>query len=61
MNALEEYLAASRLDPIAAMNQLQDAGIISDNCVSAGDVADGEKGDCLRAVKWLKLQNQSLL
>jgi hypothetical protein len=34
------------------MNRLQDAGIVSDNCVTVADVADGDQ---TAAVEWLKL------
>lgn len=50
MNLLEQYLIMAKLDPIDAMNQLQDAGIISDNCVWPQDVATG---DCVKAIQFL--------
>ena len=50
MNSLESFLEAQGLDESSAMNKLQDAGVISDNAITAQDVANG---DCLRAVKWL--------
>jgi hypothetical protein len=50
MNSLEKFVSQSELDPIQAMNDLQDAGIISDNCVSAQDVSNA---DCLRAIEFL--------
>ena len=53
-NKIENFLANNRLDPIDAMNRLQSAGIVADNCVHAADVA---KVDAERAVAWL-LKNQ---
>jgi hypothetical protein len=50
-NSLQDYLAASGLDEVEAMNELQDHGIISDNCISAAEVGDSGK-----AVSWLALQ-----
>ena len=47
-NQLENFIENNRLDPVAAMNELQEAGIISDNCICAADVAN-----CKEAVKWL--------
>jgi hypothetical protein len=49
-NSLQDYLAATGLDEVKAMNELQDHGIISDNCVSAAEVGDSGK-----AVSWLAL------
>jgi hypothetical protein len=40
------------------MNALQDAGIISDNCVTWADVADVDKE---RALKWLAVHKGELL
>ena len=51
MNPLEQYIADNALDPKAAMNFLQDAGIISDLCVTPADVANA---DCANAIVALK-------
>lgn len=51
MNPLEQYIADNALDPKAAMNFLQDAGIISDLCVTPADVANA---DCANAVAALE-------
>ncbi len=48
MNTLEHYLEKEKIDPIKAMNALQDNGIISDNCIDPKDVI--ESGS---AVIWL--------
>ncbi len=53
MNALETFLAESGMDETKAMNQLQDATMISDNAIQARDVANV---DCLRAVKFLLME-----
>ena len=50
MNNLEKAIAGFRLDPVDAMNRLQDAGVVSDNSVHACDVAPS---DCGRAVDFL--------
>jgi len=50
MNNLEKAIAGFRLDPVDAMNRLQDAGVVSDNAIHACDVAPG---DCGRAVDFL--------
>lgn len=39
MNKLQIFLANNGIDERAALNRLQDAGAISDNCVHASDVA----------------------
>lgn len=51
MNPLESYLKTNNLDPMTTMNRLQDAGIVSDNCVTPRDVAEA---DCGRAVDYLR-------
>lgn len=51
MNSLEQLIAASHMDEFAVLNRLDEAGLISNHCVRAMDVADA---DCKRAVKWLK-------
>ena len=50
MNSLQPFLELSDIDPTDAMNRLQEAGIVSDNCVTAADVAEA---DCERAVEFL--------
>lgn len=49
-NALECYLFATGRSEREAMNALQLHGVISDNCVTAADVADS---DCDRAIAFL--------
>ena len=51
-NSLQDYLAATGLDEVKTMNELQDHGVISDNCISAAEVGDSGK-----AVAWLALQS----
>jgi len=48
MNSLEQYLDYHKIDPVKAMNALQDHGIISDNCIDTSDVRDSGI-----AVTWL--------
>lgn len=48
MNSLEQYLEYKKIDPVKAMNALQDHGIISDNCIEPSDVIDAGV-----AVTWL--------
>ena len=43
MNTLQHYIEAHRLNEAEVMNILQDHGVISDNCVSAADVAGSGK------------------
>lgn len=50
MTALLNFIRAHRLKPSDVMNRLQDAGIVSDNCVTVADVADGDQ---TAAVEWL--------
>lgn len=50
MNSLEKHLSGKGLDEIQSMNALQDAGIVSDNCVLAQDVAEC---DCTAAIAFL--------
>ena len=47
-NQLEIFLENNQMDATSAMNALQDAGIISDNCIAPGDVAN-----CKAAIKFL--------
>lgn len=51
MNALELWMSTQFKTERAIMHELQEAGIISDNCVWARDVANG---DAEKAVQWLK-------
>jgi hypothetical protein len=57
MNALEKWLAEHFAGELGqeteTMNELQEHGIISDNCVRAADVADA---DARRAAEWLERQ-----
>lgn len=50
MNCLEQYIEYTGIDPIKAMNALQENGVISDNCVDPKDVSDSGK-----AVQWLNM------
>lgn len=50
MNPLEQFILDEQLDPVKAMNTLQNCGVISDNCVCPADVADS---DCAAAVKFI--------
>ena len=51
MNLLVIYTDSNRLDEGLVMDALQNAGVVSDNCVAIHDVA---KPDDARAVEWLK-------
>lgn len=53
MNTLEKYIESHGWDEAEAMDTLQIAGIISDNCVTAKDVADV---DCKEAVEFLEAE-----
>lgn len=55
MNSLRDYIAHKRIDATHALNLLQDAGIISDLCVTVEDV-----GDAGKAVAWLSLHEEEL-
>ena len=50
MSALEKWLCDNGFDADKAMNHLQAAGLVSDNCVSAADVA---AADCARATAYI--------
>lgn len=50
MNQLELYLKATGIPEVAAMNFLQNNGIISDNCITASEV-----GDVGAAISYLNL------
>jgi tRNA A37 threonylcarbamoyltransferase TsaD len=52
VNALLNFIRAHRLKPSEVMNRLQDAAVISDNCVTVADVAEADQ---TKAVEWLKL------
>ena len=58
MNALQTYLAAHKWPEIAAMNQLAEAGVISDNAVLAGDVGEN---DATAAAQWLEADHRNRL
>ena len=51
MNLLVIYIDSNRLDECRVMDALQNANVISDNCVAVHDVA---KPDDAKAVEWLK-------
>ena len=55
MNSLRDYIALQRIDATHALNLLQDAGVISDLCVTVDDV-----GDAGKAVAWLSLHEDEL-
>ena len=55
MNSLRDYIALRRIDATHALNLLQDAGVISDLCVTVEDV-----GDAGKAVAWLSLHEDEL-
>jgi hypothetical protein len=55
MNSLRDYIALRRIDATHALNLLQDAGVISDLCVTVDDV-----GDAGKAVAWLNLHEHEL-
>ena len=50
MNSLEAHIRDKRLNEIAAMNNLQSAGVVSDLCVFACDVAES---DCTSGIAFL--------
>jgi hypothetical protein len=53
MNSLEYWLSTKLRTERAVMDELQMAGIISDECVYARDV---DEGDAKKAVEWLQSQ-----
>ena len=55
MNSLRDYIAFRRIDATHALNLLQDAGVISDLCVTVDDV-----GDAGKAVAWLSFYEKEL-
>jgi len=55
MNSLRDYIAHRRIDATYALNLLQDAGVISDLCVTVDDV-----GDAGKAVAWLSFYEKEL-
>jgi hypothetical protein len=55
MNSLRDYIALRRIDATHALNLLQDAGVISDLCVTVDDV-----GDAGKAVAWLSFYEKEL-
>lgn len=54
-NTLESFIAFKKLDEKEVMNILQEYGIISDECITANDVAD-----CGKAVSWLNFNMNKL-
>ncbi len=55
MNSLRDYLILKKINATHALNLLQDAGVISDECVDVDDVGDSGK-----AVAWLVLHLDEL-
>lgn len=56
MLSLWAFVKQNKIDPVAAMNELQDAGVVSDNCVDVLDVhfRDWESAQArLREVFWV--------
>jgi hypothetical protein len=53
-NSLQKWLEFMEENENDAMNRLQDCGMISDNCVSAKDVAEC---DCKDAIAFLEGRN----
>lgn len=51
MTELSKYLATTGKNPVEAMNELQEHGVISDNCVDVEDVADTD-----RAILFFKMR-----
>lgn len=56
MNSLEQHIHAKSLNEIESMNALQDAGIVSDLCVFACDVAEV---DCTAAIAFLTFRGMN--
>lgn len=56
MNKLEKYLWTHGIDPVQAMNILQGtAGVVSDNCVTAHDVAAADIPEAIAVLQsWPK-------
>lgn len=52
MNSLTSLISRLNLDPIQAINRLQEVGQISDLCVTSEDVASE---DCFLACQWVLL------
>jgi len=52
MNLIEQWIEFNEEDPVKVMNTLQENGIVSDNCVTAGDVFSG---DAEAAVEFLEV------
>jgi len=52
MTTLLNFIHAHRLKPSEVMDRLQDAAVISDNCVTVADVAECDQNG---AVQWLRL------
>ena len=57
MTTLTRYLRDYGIDECAAMNALQNHGIVSDECVTADDVAPTDQS---RAIAWLKKHKNEL-
>lgn len=57
MNALEKFIIDNSLNEIDTMNTLNDAVMISDNCVTSADVC---AGDALKSVSFLINQKGEL-
>lgn len=48
MNALQQFIQENKMDELKVMNALQNAGVVSDECVDAGDVP---RSECERVVE----------
>jgi hypothetical protein len=54
-STLQAFIADNAINTTVAMNVLQDYGVVSDNCVTPGDVA---KSDCEGAIKFITVMRQ---
>lgn len=57
MNSLTSLIARFNLDPIQAMNRLQEVGQISDLCVTSEDVASEDR---FLACQWVLLNKDEI-
>ena len=57
LNGLQIYIHKNGLNERDVMNKLNDAAVISDNCISAADVCTG---DAQTAIAWLEREKGEL-
>lgn len=51
MNGFQLFIQLNELDEVKVMNEVQQAGECSDNCITAADVADEDADNCAQMIE----------